>query len=242
MRLDTTLAEAHASLAMLRFNYDWDWSGTEQEFNRALELNPSYGPAHHFYAHFLMAMGRVDESLAESKKALESDPLDLAINMHPGWHYYFARQPDRAIEFTRKALELYPNAAMGHWYLGQAFEQKGTFSDAVTELRIASTLYGNRPLFLSFLGHAYALAGKRSEAMAILHELARQSSHHYVSAYSVATVYAGLGNRDQAFTWLRKAMDERSPYLIYLKTEPRLDPLRADPRFADLLRHIGLTP
>ncbi len=242
LRLDSTLAEGHASLAMLRFNYEWDWSGADQEFKRAIELNPSYAPAHHFYAHFLMAMGRVDESLAECKKALESDPLDLGISLHQGWHYYYARQPDRAIEYTRKALELYPNAAMGHWYLGQAYEQKGIFPDAITELRKAATLSGNRPLFLSFLAHAYGLAGKRSEAMAILHELAGQSSHHYVSAYSVATVYAGLGDRDQTFAWLRKAIDERSPYLIYLKTEPRLDPLRADPRFADLLRRLGLTP
>jgi serine/threonine-protein kinase len=240
LEMDDTLAEAHTSLAFIKLNFDWDWAGAEREFKRAIELNPNHDNAHHWHSHYLMAMGRTDESLAESKRALELDPLSLILNVHLGWHYTNARQYDLAIEQLRKALEMDPNFGVGHWYLGLAYEQEGKYSEAENELRKAKDLLKDNEAIAADIGRVYAVSGKKDQALKVIDELKELSKRRYVSSYHLAMIYNGLRDKDQAFEWLENAYRERSDMLVYLKVEPRLDSLRSDQRFADLVRRVGL--
>src|SRR5437870_9605824 len=240
LELDDTLAEAHTSLAFIKLNFDWDWAGAEREFKRAIELNPNYSNAHHWYSHYLMAMGRTQESLAESKRALELDPLSLIMNVHLGWHYLNAHQYDLAIEQLSKALEMDPNFGMGHWYLGLADAQKERYSEAEDEMRKAKELLKDSMATEADTGYVYAVSGKKDQALKVIDELKELSKRRYVSSYHVAMIYLGLKEKDQAFEWLENAYRERSDLLVYLKVEPRLDSLRSDPRFTDLVRRVGL--
>jgi serine/threonine-protein kinase len=239
LETDDTLAEAHTSLAKAAHLYDWNWLAAERGFQRALALNPSYAPAHHWYAEYLAAMGRVDEAIAEKKRARELDPLSLIINSSEGWVLYFARRYDQAIEQLQKALEMDPNFAVAHLWLGWAYEQKGMYEEAIREFQKAVTLFKGSTYPIASLGHAYAVSGKRGEALKLLNELKELSKRRYVSAYDLALVYAGLGEKDQAFKWLEKAYEERYGWITMLKLEPRFDPLRADPRFQSLLRRMN---
>jgi len=240
LEMDDTLAEAHTSLAYIRLNYDWDWAGAEREFKRAIELDPNYANAHHWYSHYLMAMSRPEESLAESKRALELDQLDMVMNLHLGWHYIYAHQYDLAIEQFRKTLEMDPNYGLTHWYLGQAYAQKGMYAEAETELRKAKNLLQQIVAVDADIGYAYAASGKGGEAKKVIDELKQLSKQRYVSSYYIALIYAGLGEKDLAFEWLENAYKERSDLLVYLNRDPRLDSLRPDPRFADLVKRVGL--
>jgi TolB-like protein/DNA-binding winged helix-turn-helix (wHTH) protein len=240
LQIDGTLAEAHNSLAMVHLLYDWDLAASEREFRRALELDPEYTTAHHWYSHCLLALGRTDESLAESKRALELEPLNLVIGVHLGWHYLYARQYDQAIEQFRKTLELDPAFPQAQRYAAWAYLQKGMRQEAIASLRAALGRLGRNPEVEGELGHALGVAGRRAEALAMLEGLRQLSSTRYVSPYSVALVHCGLGDRDQALAWLEKAYVERSDYMPYLNREPMLDGLRSDPRFAALVRRVGL--
>jgi len=240
LEMDDTLAEAHTSLAYIRLNYDWDWAGAEREFKRAIELDPNYANAHHWYSHYLIAMSRPEESLAESKRALELDQLDMVMNLHLGWHYIYAHQYDLAIEQFRKTLEMDPNYGLTHWYLGQAYAQKGMYAEAETELRKAKNLLQQIVAVDADIGYAYAASGKGGEAKKVIDELKQLSKQRYVSSYYIALIYAGLGEKDLAFEWLENAYKERSDLLVYLNRDPRLDSLRPDPRFADLVKRVGL--
>ncbi|PYO34492.1 MAG: hypothetical protein DMD86_08515 [Candidatus Rokuibacteriota bacterium] len=240
LEIDGTLAEAHSSLAMVHLLYDWDLAASEKEFRRALELDPEYTTAHHWYSHCLIALGRTDESLAESKRALELEPLNLVVGVHLGWHYLYARQYDQAIEQFRKTLELDPAFPQAQRYAAWAYLQKGMRQEAIASLRAALGRLGRNPEVEGELGHALGVAGRRAEALAMLEGLRQLSSTRYVSPYSVALVHAGLGDRDQALAWLEKAYVERSDYMPYLNREPMLDGLRSDPRFAALVRRVGL--
>jgi serine/threonine protein kinase len=240
LEIDDRQAEAHAALAWTSYVYDWDWQTAEREFKRALELNPRYAPAHIWYSHYLESVGRSEESFAESKRALDADPLGLIINLHLGWYYLFTRKYDLAIEQLQKTLELDPNFILARMFLGQAYQQKGMMDEAIREFQEAVSLSGRNPVYLGGLGQAYALAAKRREAMGVLEELKKQSRLRYVAARAIAEVYVGLGERDQAFFWLGKAIEERDGWLVHLRRDPRYDSLRSDPRFADLLRRIGL--
>jgi len=240
LQIDGTLAEAHTSLAMVHLLYDWDLAASEKEFRRALELDPEYTTAHHWYSHCLLALGRTDESLAESKRALELEPLNLAVGVHLGWHYLYARQYDQAIEQFRKTLELDPAFPNAQRYAAWAYLQKGMHQEAITSLRAALRLVGRDPEVEGELGHALGVAGRRAEALAMLEGLSQLSSTRYVSPYSVALIHVGLGDRDQALAWLEKAYVERSDYMPYLNREPMLDGLRSNPRFAALVRRVGL--
>jgi serine/threonine-protein kinase len=242
LEMDDTLAEAHNSLAYIRLDYDWDWPAAEKEFKRALELNPNSAAAHHWYSHYFMTMGRIEESLAESKRALELDPLGLIMNVHLGWHYMTARQFDLAIEQFRKSLEMDPNYGLAHWYLGLAYAQKGKYPEAEEEMRKAKELLTDNMAVEADTGYVYALSGKKDEALKVIDELKELSKRKYVSSYNVAMIYIGLKEKDRAFEWLENAYQERSDLLVYLKVEPRLDSLRSDPRFADLVRRVGLPP
>ncbi len=240
LELDDALSEAHTSLAYDREYHDWNWLASEKKFQRAIELNPSYAIAHHWYAEYLAAMGRMDEAIAEKKRALELDPLSLIVNASLGWIFYLARQYDQAIEQLRKTLELDPNFAVAHWLLGQIYEQKEMFKEAIVEFQEAITYSGGNSTILASLGHAYAVAGKRDNAMKVLGKLKELSKRKYVSSYDIAEIYIGIGEKDRAFEWLKNAYEEGARALVFLKVEPRLDSLRSDPRFTALLKKMNL--
>ena len=240
VEIDGSLAEARASLAFVRLYYDWDWAEAEREFRRAIELNPNYAQAHQWYSHLLMARGRTAESISEAKRAVELDPLSLPANMNVGWQYHWARQPDPAVEHLRKLLEMDANFEQGRWGLGLAYEQKGMFEEAAEEFREAAALSGGSPVYLAALGRSYALGGKKAEAVRVRDELEGKSKLRYVPPYWMATLYASLGEKDQAFRWLGKAYEERSGGLIWLGVDSRLDGLRSDQRFQDLMRKVGI--
>jgi eukaryotic-like serine/threonine-protein kinase len=240
LELDESLSEAHASLAFVLTNYDWDWAGAEKEYKRAIELNPKYAIAHHWHSDFLAAMGKLDESLNEEKRAQELDPLSLIINTWLGWRLSFLRRYDQAIDQYRKALELDPTFVPAHWQLGLAYEQKAMYEQAIAEFQTAMALSGRSPLYTASLAHAYAMVGNRGEVRKLLDELNEVSKRRYVPSYQLAVVYAGLDEKDNTFKELENAYAERSGSLIYLNLDPRLKNLHSDPRFADLVRRIGL--
>ena len=238
IQLDDTLAEAHSSLAFVMMNYDWDWTNAEKEFKRAIELDPNYEVAHHWYSHYLTALGRTEDSLVESKRALELDQLGLNINVHLGWHYLYARQYDQAIEQFHKTLEMDPNYGIAHWYLGLSYEQKKMYQEAAAELSKANELLKGNALLEGDLGHLYAVSGRKDEAQKVIDELQQTSQQQHDWPYCIALIYAGLGEKDRALEWLQKAYEDRSDWLIYLRVEPRLDSLRSDPRFEKLANLI----
>jgi tetratricopeptide (TPR) repeat protein len=241
LALDNTLGEAHAALAYVTFFYDWDWPAAEREFKRAIELNPNDLDAHHWYSHFLMPQGRVEESLTESKRALELSPFDVLMNLHLAWHYYYARQYDQAFDQIQKTIEM-DKTFVGPWP-GLILEQRRKYAEAIAsfkeQLRLSPS--GN-PILLAALAHTYAVSGNREEAQKIIAELQELAKTKYISSFQIASIYAGLGENDQAFALLEKAYEERSPELVNLRVEPSLDNLRSDPRFTDLAARIGLVP
>jgi DNA-binding winged helix-turn-helix (wHTH) protein/TolB-like protein/Tfp pilus assembly protein PilF len=239
LAIDEKLAEAHTSLGHVKRDYDWDWSGAEQEFRRAIELNPNYPSAHQWYAVYLSSLGRHQEAIAEIKRALELDPLSLPVNTVTARVLYLARQYDEAIEQSRKTIEMDPRFAAAYQNLGRSYEQKGMYAEAVAtfqELNKAVPGHG-----LAFLARADALAGKTDEAQKILAQLKEPSARRYVSPYHVAMIYAGLGDKERTLAWLERAYQQRVHNMVFLKVEPELDGLRSDPRFADLMRRVGLT-
>jgi TolB-like protein/Flp pilus assembly protein TadD len=243
VELDGRLAEPHATLAYRSTHHDWDWRTAETQFQRALELDPNYAVTHHWYSHYLTAMGRTEESLAASKRCLELDPLDLVINIHMAWHYQFSRQYDEAIEQCLKTNDLlHPNSFWPPYFLAMAYQQQRKIGEAVAEYQKSVQMSGNVTFTTAGLGHLYASNGDRSRGRAIFDELAARSKAAYVPAYDVALVCVGMGWTDQAFDWLGKALDERSGWLTYLNVEPRLDTVRSDPRFNELLRRVRLRP
>ena len=242
LQIDETLAEAHASLAYAKDEYDWDMAGAEREYKRAIELNPNYATAHQWYAQHLAVRGRYPEAITEIKQAQEVDPLSLVINMNVGWVFYIGRQYDEAVEQCRKTLELDPNFPPAHWMLGQAYRQKGMYEEAIAEFQKAVALSQGDPVQVAGLGHGFAVARKRAEAQKILNELKELSKRRYFPPYFIALIYVGLDDKNQAFEWLEKAFAERSANLTVLKAEPMFDPLRSDAHFQDLLRRVSTTP
>jgi TolB-like protein/DNA-binding winged helix-turn-helix (wHTH) protein/Flp pilus assembly protein TadD len=242
LELDETLAEAHVSLARVLAAYDWDWTSAEKEYKRAIELNPRYATAHQWYGGWLDLMGRSNEAIAERKRALELEPLSLIINFELGLAFYYARDYDQAIEQFQKTLELDQNFGPAHLFLPAAYEQKGMYGEAIAEFKNAIPLKGGGEPSLSKagLGYVYAVTGKKSEARTVLNELKQASEQEYVPANSIALIYAGLGEKDQAFAWLDKGYEQRAFQMQWIKLDPRWDSLRSDPRFKDLMRRVGL--
>jgi serine/threonine protein kinase/TolB-like protein/Tfp pilus assembly protein PilF len=240
LKIDDTLAEPHVSLAHVKYYYDRDWATAEREYQRAIELNPNYPTAHQWYAVYLMSAGRFDEAVAKNRRAQELDPLSLPINMTLGWVLLTARQNDQSVEQLRKTLEMDPNFALAHHRLGMAYEQQGKYEEAIAEFKQVINLTSGKPLGIAALSHAYAMSGQRAEAQKLLAELQEQSKVRFVSPTSVAVIFAALGDKDQAFAWLEKADKERDGILVRLKVDSRFDSLRSDPRFADLVRRVGL--
>jgi eukaryotic-like serine/threonine-protein kinase len=239
LQLDDTLASAHAALGQIRA-YSLEWHGVLDEFQRAIELNPGDANGHHWYALALADAGKDEEAISEMKLAQELDPRSLIINANVSWVLYLAGKDDDAVAQAQKTIAMDPTFAVAHGYLGQAYLAKGEYEKALRELQQALALSGNETSFKAELGNAYAVAGRKTEALAILHELLQMSAQRYVSPYSIALVYVGLGDRDQAFQWLDKAYDEHSVRLINIAVHPRLTALRSDPRFTALVKRIGL--
>jgi TolB-like protein/Flp pilus assembly protein TadD len=240
LKADPTLAEAHTSLAYAEFHFGWNWQRAQEEFHRALSLNPNYAHCRHWYSHYLVATGRIKESLAESIRIIELDPLDLIINVHFAWHYYMAREHAQALDQAERTLAMEPAFHWGFFFRGLALEQLQRPGEAVDSLRKAEELSGGSTVMLSALGHAYAAAADLRSAREVVATLNEKSRERYVSSYEVALIYAAIGEHDHAFEWFDRALEERSGWLPYLNAEPRLDRLRSDPRFNTLVCHIGL--
>ena len=240
LELDNTLAEAHTSLATVRFNYDWDWNSAASGFRRAVELNPSYATAYQRNSLYLMSMGRTTESIAEMNRAHDLDPLSTSTNFSLGSRLYMAREYDQAIEQLRNTIDMDPDFLLPHLVLGQAYEQKKAYDQAITELRRAADISQNSPPALAALARTYAVAGRTTEARNLLDQLMRQSKKQYVSPFYVAIVYAGLGEKEQALDWLEKAYGDHSNAIVFLKVDPQLDTLRSNPRFHELQRKLRL--
>jgi TolB-like protein/DNA-binding winged helix-turn-helix (wHTH) protein/Flp pilus assembly protein TadD len=240
---DEHLPEGHGALGLAKLHYDWDFVGAEREFKRGLELNPNNADIRHDYAHYLMAMGRVVESEAESKRALALDPMGDALNSCLCWHSFAARDYDQSVRLAQKFLTSQPDDPWELTILGWDYQQKRMPEQAVAKFRKAVEGTKDTPFnsfYLAALGHGYALAGNRPEAEKVLQTLSDRGKKSYVSPFDLAVIHAGLGEKDEAFTLLEKSIAERSTFLVYTKWEPRLDPLRSDPRFTQILKRIGL--
>jgi TolB-like protein/Tfp pilus assembly protein PilF len=237
--IDDTLAEAHASLAFAMHMYDWDFLRAETMFRRSIELNPSYAPARQWYALFLAMMGRWDLAITEINRALQLDPVSPIIHVAFAAMLIFARKWDESIEESQRALELDPRFPQARWMLGWAYGLKGVYRQAIAELGEGAKLTDGASLFLFALGYVYGVAGEEGEARKILEQLLELSKRRYVMHYWIATVYAGIGDKDGAFHWLERAYHERSAWMAFLKVQPWFDVLRPDPRFMDLMRRMN---
>ncbi|WP_243304961.1 tetratricopeptide repeat protein [Geothrix oryzisoli] len=242
LTLDPSLAEAHASLGHIRLIYDWDWEGAEASFRRAIELNPGYATAHQWYALYLNARGRSEDALEELGKAEQLDPLSPAVKSALAEAHYFARRYGEAAAASQKALELDPHFILGYLNLGRALEMQGRYDEAITALHQGWELSGRAPGMTLFLGHAYAAKGDRRRAEEMLDLLRHPPDFGgrplYVPALFLAGIQGGLGDREGELQSLRRALDERCEYLIYLEREPMADPIRKDPRFKALLKAV----
>jgi len=239
LELDNTLGEAHNSLAFVLDGFDWDLDAGGREFQRAIELNPGYATAHHWYAWHLTLLGRFDEALAEMRKAENLDPLSLIINADLAELLGLAHSyDDSIIRQSLKTIEMDPNFALAHNQLAQAYLQKHMYAEAVAELQKAVELSRDSPTCIANLARAYVASGKREEAVKLLNTLKKRSTTGYSNASEIAMIYASLGDTDQAMNWLEKGFEERFNPGVLLR--PGFDPLRSDPRFQNLLRRIGL--
>jgi TolB-like protein/thioredoxin-like negative regulator of GroEL len=252
LELDETLGEAHASLGFFKFVYDWDFAGAEREFKQALELSPNYAEAHHWSAIYFANVGRHEDASVEAARAVELDPLSLLMNMGPALASYLARNFDQAIEHLQKIIDLEPSFPAAHSVLGNAYLQHGSYEKAMAEYqKVLELSKGVAPVEISMkaiIAHAYAKRGKRSEAIKLVEELTAAIKDTdqlpgvvNVSPHSIAEIYAALGEKDQAFEWLDKACDQHDMQMVSMKVNPTLDGLRSDPRFAELVRRVGLS-
>jgi DNA-binding winged helix-turn-helix (wHTH) protein/Flp pilus assembly protein TadD len=240
LRIDDHLAEVHTSIAGVKRYCDWDWTGAEAAYRRALELNANDPHAHRLYADYLSTMGRSEEALREISAAQELDPLSLVINMEMAWILYIARDFQESAEQSWKTLAMEPRFAPAQNTLGLAYQQLGMIDEAIVELDNARACSGENPAALAALAHALAIAGKRAEAGILMAQLEGRSRTRNVSWCWLAIVNTALGACDAAFESLHRAYENREAWLVWLKVEPRYDPLREDNRFDRLLRRIGL--
>jgi hypothetical protein len=245
VELDDALAEAHSALATVKSLYDWDWPGAEREFRRAIELNPGYPTAHYFYGFgYLVPMGRLEEAMAELKKAIALDPFSPIVITNLGFTLYLARRYDDAIAQYRRVLEIDSNFNPTHFRLAEAFEQKGMYEEAIAELeRLAPSHFRYlEPKEIAVVKQAYGVSGARGYWQKQVEFLKNHAKQRYIPPGFVAFFYARLGDKDQAFEWLEKGYEDRGPFLSALRVDPAFDNLRSDPRYADLLRRVGLPP
>jgi TolB-like protein/Flp pilus assembly protein TadD len=242
MQLDTTNSDLHALLGMIRAMYEWNRAGAEPEFRRAIELNPNSANARYWYGQYLCNLGRFEECLAETARAHALDPGYLVVSVDVGLRLYEARRYSEAVAPIQKVLVFNPDFAVGRRALGQVYEANGMYPEAIAELRKAVELSHDSPLYVAALGHACAVSGDRIGARQALQKLDRLATRGYISSYPRALICAGLGENNRAMEWLERAFQEHSSGMSKLKVDPRLDPLRGDPRFTDLLRRVGFAP
>jgi serine/threonine protein kinase/Flp pilus assembly protein TadD len=240
LRFDKDLAQGHTSLAAPLWLHDWQWSEAQTEFKRSLRLDPAYPTANHWYAEYLMTMGRHEEALAEVRHSQELDPLSLIINVAVGWSFYLGRRYDEAIEQFRRTIELDPNYPVTYWILGLVYRKTGRYEMAITEGEKGVALSGGSPLMRAALAHTYGMANRGKEALETLESLTKLAKQKYVAPYFFAGIHIGMRENDRALEYLEKAYEEKSHWLIYLHIDPSMDTLRHDPRFQDLLRRVGL--
>ena len=238
LELDSAQGEAHNSLAFVLDGFDWDFDSGGKEFRRAIELNPGYATAHHWYAWHLSLLGRYKEAIAEMRRAVDLDPLSLIINADLAELLVLAHSYDESIRQSRKTIEMGANFALAHNQLAQAYLGKHMYDEAVAELRKAVQLSEGSPTCIANLPRAYAASGKKSEALKLLRELKKRSNPSHSNSSEIAMIYASLGDADQAINWLEKGYEDRFNPGVLLR--PGFDPLRSDPRFQDLVHRIGL--
>jgi len=240
LSIDESNAEAHLSLAMVKFRFDWAWEDAEKEFKRTLELNRGYSGAHYWYSTYLAVSGRFDEAFVEAKTARQLSPLSPVMHLSLGLLLYASGQNEEAIEQLRETATMDARLPLPHLVLGLAFGRKGRFDEAIAEFKQALAVAGARPLWSGYLGQVYAAAGRTEDAVEILHELHAAAKRRYVPPTAFVMVYAGLGMIADAFHWLEKAVEERDGLLIYLKVGSVFDRLRSDPRFQEIVKRVGL--
>ncbi len=240
LAIDESLAEAHTALAHTLHNYEWNWKGAEKEYSRAIELNPNYSVAHHWYSNLLSDLDRGQEAIMEKRHALTLDPLSLVINADLGNILYHQRKYDEAMEQLQKTLELDSNFTLAYQFLGYVYEKLGRYDEEISACKKAIQVSANGLELRAELARALALAGQSKEAQEILNDLLKRAEKEYVVAYEIAMIYDGLGLKDDAFQWLEKAVQERSYQVSSLAVDPRLDSLRSDPRFSKLLAQLRL--
>ncbi|MBZ5625244.1 MAG: tetratricopeptide repeat protein [Acidobacteriia bacterium] len=238
LEMDPLLPEPHASLAVIKHHFYWDWSGAEAEYRRAVELVPGFSMAHLRYAWYLSDCGRHEEALAEIRKARDSDPLSLIIRNNVGRVFYFWRRYDDAIRELQNILAIDPNRIFARFLLGAAYEQKRMYAEAIAEYRRGEELMGISGG--TGLASTYAASGRTSDARRLLVELEKVPENGVVDWYYIAAIYGTLGDKQQAFAWLERAYENRDYFLTQIRVDPRMDPLRSDPRFARLLVRIGM--
>ena len=241
VEIDDRLAEAHAVLGFTIFWYDWNWKEAENQFKRALELNPNSADAPWFYATFLSSMGRNSEALNEVKRARELDPLNSIISAGEGQFLIHGARADEALASLQKTIQLEPNFWFAHMLASDAYSEKGRFTEAIAEARKATELSGANSHSLASLGYALARSGKPEEARAVLDRLLKLSTERHVSPHNIALVYIGLGEPEEALAWLERAFEQRDGRMVFLKVEPKWNNLRGNPRFQDLLQRLGFT-
>jgi TolB-like protein/Tfp pilus assembly protein PilF len=241
LEIDDMLGEAHTSLAFIKLLADWDWTSSDREFKRAIELNPNYTTAHHWRSFNLFFRARFDEAIDEMKQALELDPFSLIINCDLGWVYYYSRQYDLAVEALQKTLEMDPNFVSAHSFLGRVYLQKGMYKEALAELKKEKEpSKGWMQNVETLFAIAYLKMGQKKEAKQILDDMIERAKQEYVSPYYIALLCFSVSENDLGFEWLDKAYKERDHWLFYLNVEPMFDSVRSDPRFSKLVKKIGL--
>jgi len=240
LELDSTLAEPHASLGFYRFYYDWDWAAAEEEFRIAIALNPNYEIGYKWYGYYLTAMRRYDEAGIILKKAAELDPLSVPISTDMGFSLYYEGDYDQAIKKLQASLQMNPRYPLAHIWLGRSYQAKQMYSEAIAEYKSALENTPDWPVGLAQIGNVYGVSGKKAEGQIILDTLNAVAKRKFVTSYGMALVYAGLDEKEKAFQWLNKAIEERSNWLVWLKTDPRWIPIRTDKRFAQLVNSVGL--
>jgi TolB-like protein/DNA-binding winged helix-turn-helix (wHTH) protein/Flp pilus assembly protein TadD len=238
--LDDTLAEAHASLGQVKSFYEWDWSGGDREFQRAVELDPSSANVRQLYAAQLACVGRLDEATAQIGRALEIDPFSPAINLRKGFILYFQHKYDQAIEQYKRTIERSPSLVFAHMQLGWCYEQKAMMREAIEALEKAKALSVDTPPVMGSLARAYGLFGRRADALKLLDELESLSTRSHVPPFWFAEAYVGLGDKDRAFQYLERGVQEHEVSTPWMKMCPLCEPLHSDPRFAGLLRRMSL--
>ena len=241
IEIDESLAAAHAELGFIIFWFDWDWNAAEKQFKRALELEPNGADTHLFYAHLLSNTGRHAEALSEAQRARELEPLDLRINSLEAQFLIHAGRSDEALARLQKTVEMDSNYYLTHLFASSAYIERGMFGEAIAAGQRARALSGRTNSHpIGFLGYALAKSGKPSEARVLLEELLQKSSERYVSAYNIALIYNGLGQRDNTLLWLEKAYEQRDQRIVFLKVEPKWNNLHSDSRFQALIKRVGL--